>query len=55
MLSILSSVLWIFLIYLFIAALWTLAESLFYGKITPRRIDDVVAIILAISLYFNIR
>jgi hypothetical protein len=55
MLNIIPSVIWVFLIYLAISVLWMLAESVFYGRITARKIDDVIAIILAISLYFNIK
>jgi hypothetical protein len=44
-----------FLIYIVIDLFWSVGEILLYGKVTPRRIDDVVAVILAISLYFNMR
>jgi hypothetical protein len=45
----------VLLIYLIIAVLWQFAEKIFYGHVTPRFIDDVVALILAISLYINLK
>jgi hypothetical protein len=42
-------------IYIVIAVLWQIAELQFYGKVTPRLMDDVIAVILAISLYFNLK
>jgi hypothetical protein len=48
-------ILWIFLIYIVIAILWMIAEKIIYGVITPRILDDIVAIILATSLYFNFK
>lgn len=44
----------VFLLYSIIAVVWQQVELKFYGEITPRYLDDVIAIILAISLYFNI-
>jgi hypothetical protein len=41
--------------YIIIAWIWQMAEKFFYGQVTPRTIDDVVAIILAISLYCNLK
>lgn len=41
------------LICLVITVVWQIAEKLIYGKTSPRLIDDVVAMILAISLYYN--
>lgn len=46
-------ILWIFLIYLLISYTWYFSEIIFYGETTPRLIDDVIAIILAVSLYLN--
>jgi hypothetical protein len=45
----------ILILYLFIAFVWTIVEKALYGQITPRLLDDVVAIILAISLYLNLK
>jgi biotin transporter BioY len=41
-------------LYTIIAIIWQQAELRFYGEITPRLLDDFIAIVLAISLYFNI-
>ncbi|AKQ08378.1 hypothetical protein PQE66_gp063 [Bacillus phage PBC2] len=49
----LMSIFQVFLIYLGISGMWMRLEKMIYGKITPRIIDDVVALILAISLYMN--
>ncbi len=54
--SVIEDVLEIIAIYIAIGLLWQLAELFIYGEITPRLIDDVVAIILAIlavSIYNN--
>lgn len=53
--NVLTSIFWVFIIYLIIAGLWQLGERLMYGEVTPRGIDEIVTIILAISLYFNIK
>jgi hypothetical protein len=53
--KILIGVLCIFLLYVIIAVVWQQAELKLYGKITPRKLDDVIAVILAISLYFNFK
>lgn len=45
----------ILLLYIMIGALWIIAEKLIYGQITPRVIDDIVALILATSLHINIK
>lgn len=55
MFEILRGIFWIYLIFIFVAAVWQIAEKEMYGQITPRRIDDIVGLILAISLYFNIK
>lgn len=49
------SLLCIFAIYLVIGVLWQAAEFIIYGKTTPKLIDDVVAFILAISIFINLR
>lgn len=49
-----QAVFFIILIYVVIAGIWGSAEKLIYGKITQRKLDDIIAVILAISLYFNI-
>lgn len=49
----LTALFWICLLYVSIEGLWTLGERLIYKKATPRIIDTVVAILLAVSLYFN--
>lgn len=48
------AILYIVLIYLGISLIWCAAEKVVYGKVTPRILDDIVAIVLAISLYFNL-
>jgi cytochrome bd-type quinol oxidase subunit 1 len=55
MIVLLIDLLCIMAIYAVIAALWMFGEVIFYGQITPRRIDDIVAIILAISIFMNIK
>ncbi len=42
-----------FLMYVAITVVWQITEKLIYGKTSPRLIDDVVAVILSISLYHN--
>ena len=42
-------------LYLFISTLWTLAEKIIYGKAVPKKIDDIVAMILAVSLFCNLK
>jgi hypothetical protein len=53
--KLLIGILAIFLLYSIIAMIWQTIELRFYGKITPRLLDDVIALILATSLYFNFR
>jgi hypothetical protein len=55
MFEILKGVLCVYILFILIAAIWKIAEKEIYGKITPRGIDYIVAIILATSLYFNIK
>jgi len=54
-LEILVGILAVFFLYILIAIVWQQVELKFYGKITPRKLDDIIAIILAISLYFNLK
>lgn len=51
----LISVFIIFMIYLFIETFWEMAEKILYGKSTPRKIDGLIALILAISLFYNLK
>ena len=51
----LQAIFWIILLYLIVGSLWALAEKLIYGQITPRILDDVICLILVISLYFNLK
>jgi hypothetical protein len=53
--ELLKGVLAIYILFILIAAIWRICEKEMYGVITPRRIDDIVALILAISIYFNIK
>jgi hypothetical protein len=55
MLEILKGILCVYILYIIITAIWIIAEKEIYGQITSRIIDDIVAIILAISLYFNMK
>lgn len=48
-------VMYVLWLYLLIGLIWAGAEKLFYGVSTPRLIDDVVAIILAVVLYISFR
>lgn len=45
---------YIALFYICIAGIWKRLEKVIYKEVTPRVLDDVIAIILATSLYFNI-
>lgn len=49
----LVAVLKIFIIFLVIGFTWRRAELYLYKEVTPKVLDDVIAIILSISLYFN--
>lgn len=42
------------LLYLLISIAWGMGEIILYGQVEPRYIDGVVALILAVSIYFNI-
>lgn len=35
--------------------LWQTLELIIYGVVTPRRVDNIIGIILAISLYNNFK
>ena len=48
-------IMYVIWLYLLIGFVWVGAEKLFYGVRTPRLIDDVVAIILAVALYISFR
>lgn len=37
-----------------ISGFWQFIELKFYNEVTPRAIDDVIAVILAVSLFFNL-
>jgi hypothetical protein len=41
-------------LYWLISGLWQIAEIIIYRKTIPRVLDDIVAVILAISIYFNL-
>lgn len=45
----------IFFIYLVIGWIWRRAEIAMYGKVTPRALDDIIAIALSISLFLNFK
>lgn len=49
-----GAVIIILILYFIIGFLWATAERLIYGEVRPSRIDDVVAAMLAISIYYNI-
>lgn len=49
-----QAIFFIALAYVGITGIWVQTEKIIYGKSTPRLIDDIVAIVLAISLYFNV-
>jgi hypothetical protein len=53
--DILKGILAIYILFILIAFIWQIGEKEMYGEITHRRIDDIVALILAISIYFNIK
>lgn len=42
------------IIYL-VSLLWQTLELVIYGEVTPRRVDNIIGIILAISLYNNFK
>lgn len=56
MINFIFNLLGIFLLYIVIAGVWTFAELKIYKEVTPppRLIDDIVAIVLAISIFLNI-
>ncbi|GAA0347767.1 hypothetical protein GCM10008931_43820 [Oceanobacillus oncorhynchi subsp. oncorhynchi] len=47
------AIIWMFILFITIGLIWRGAEKILYKKANPNPIDDVVAAILAISLYFN--
>ena len=38
-----------------ITVLWQLLELLAYGEIRPREVDTIIAMLLGISLYINLK
>jgi hypothetical protein len=42
------------LIYVLVVFSWNVVEKVLHGKVTPKTIDDVVALVLTISIYNNI-
>lgn len=46
-----SAILYTILIYLIISIVWVGIEKMVYGKITPKRSHDLIAIVLSIALY----
>ncbi|MFS0657507.1 hypothetical protein AB1L07_02615 [Niallia alba] len=54
LINILLNLLAIFLLYMIISVFWQFIELKFYNEVTPRAIDDVIAVILAVSLFFNL-
>lgn len=53
--SVLRFIISVLIIYLVIGLLWRGVEKLIYGHVTPRYIDDIVSLILSISIYYNIK
>lgn len=43
-------IVWSLLFYLLIANVWTFAEKKMYGISTPRLLDDIIAILFAMTL-----
>lgn len=44
----------ILIIYIIVSFVWSGLEYLIYGERHPRLVDDIVGIILVISIWFNI-
>lgn len=55
LIQLIIDVILVFVLYVIVAVIWTIAEKMMYGHATARLIDDVVALILAISIYMNIK
>jgi hypothetical protein len=53
--GLIKSIIAIYILFILIAVIWQIGEKEMYGEITYRRIDDIVALILAVSIYFNIK
>lgn len=53
--EIFRGVIHIWMILLTVGFAWALLEILFYGEVHPRLTDDCVAIVLASSIYLNIK
>ncbi|GEM02515.1 hypothetical protein SAMN05421839_10623 [Halolactibacillus halophilus] len=43
----------ILILYIIVTIAWMLLEKIIYGQTQPRLVDDVIAIVLSISLYYN--
>lgn len=41
------------IIYVLIWVIWCGLEALIYGEIQPRKVDDIIALILTISIFLN--
>lgn len=53
MVELMTDIFCVLAIYLIISTVWAVAEKVLYGKAVPKKIDDVVAMILAVSLFYN--
>lgn len=42
------------LIYLIIGLCWQALELFFYGEVQPRVVDDIISVILAVSITLNV-
>lgn len=47
-------IIWSMFFYLMIANVWTFAEKKMYGFSVPRLLDDIIAILFALSLAANL-
>lgn len=41
------------LIYYAMRAIWMSLEMYYYGNVEPRKVDDVMSVLMLISIYFN--
>jgi hypothetical protein len=48
-----SNIIAIGVIWIVIRLLWQIVESKIYSEITERKMDDVIAALLAVSIFFN--
>ena len=44
---------WLFL--LMLLTLWTSLEMIFYWRVEPRIVDDIITIPITMSIYFNVK